>query len=294
MPDLIYPTASLDDRITMRGELAALRADPVVQELRLTSREAEREVYELTFEGALPYPLRLIVAGRSTNYSPPNRFSVNRSVWSNPQPQVTIESITSLMREFEGTNNVHDEITLSNVSQDDRANLIRRYVQEMVSSPTRRPTLAAQMAGPLRTRLDYRSIARRVLPIEELPQGPLPVYDRDPEVTRALRFPSVSSWSAFEVEGISVVNPRAILGHRFDVLDSTPVPVPPWCIPGVWIQRGSDQLMIMDTSDPLFILALPLRVRQEVWIPKAEIEPQWAPCLSPPMGKTRFDREFLV
>lgn len=43
--------------------------------------------------------------------------------------------------------------------------------------------LAQAMANPIRRNLDYQGIARRCLVVDPLPQGALPVYDRDIDVT---------------------------------------------------------------------------------------------------------------
>lgn len=43
--------------------------------------------------------------------------------------------------------------------------------------------LAQAMANPIRRNLDYQGIARRALVVDPLPQGALPVYDRDIDVT---------------------------------------------------------------------------------------------------------------
>ena len=42
-----------------------------------------------------------------------------------------------------------------------------------------RKALAAAMANPIRTSLDYQGIGRKLLMVDPLPQGALPVYDRD-------------------------------------------------------------------------------------------------------------------
>ena len=42
-----------------------------------------------------------------------------------------------------------------------------------------RKALASAMANPIRTSLDYQGIARKLLVVDPLPQGALPVYDRD-------------------------------------------------------------------------------------------------------------------
>ena len=42
-----------------------------------------------------------------------------------------------------------------------------------------RQALAQAMANPIRTSLDYQGIARKLLMVDPLPQGALPVYDKD-------------------------------------------------------------------------------------------------------------------
>lgn len=42
-----------------------------------------------------------------------------------------------------------------------------------------RTALASAMANPIRTSLDYQGISRKLLVVDPLPQGALPVYDRD-------------------------------------------------------------------------------------------------------------------
>lgn len=46
-----------------------------------------------------------------------------------------------------------------------------------------RANLAAAMALPIRRNLDYHGIARRALMVDPLPQGALPTYDRDIDVS---------------------------------------------------------------------------------------------------------------
>ena len=61
------------------------------------------------------------------------------------------------------------------MTQEEKQNLIS---QEMASEQGRMQ-LASAMANPIRTSLDYQGIARKLLVVDPLPQGALPVYDRD-------------------------------------------------------------------------------------------------------------------
>ena len=59
--------------------------------------------------------------------------------------------------------------------------------QEIISQHIRtaagRQKLAASMIQPLRRRRDYASVGRKAFYVENLPDGALPVYDKDPNVT---------------------------------------------------------------------------------------------------------------
>jgi hypothetical protein len=59
-----------------------------------------------------------------------------------------------------------------------REQIIRQYV----ATSEGRTRLAQSMVAPLRARMDYQSIARRAFMVEQLPDGALPIYDRDPDV----------------------------------------------------------------------------------------------------------------
>jgi hypothetical protein len=45
-----------------------------------------------------------------------------------------------------------------------------------------RARLAASMVHPMRERLNYQSVARRIFQVDPLPDGALPVYNKDPDV----------------------------------------------------------------------------------------------------------------
>lgn len=68
------------------------------------------------------------------------------------------------------------------------------------------------MVNPLRSRIDYVSVARRSFLVEELPQGALPIYNRDPDVAQVVSAPSRTEW-------------------------------PDWVVPGVWIQNTATKLL---------------------------------------------------
>ena len=65
------------------------------------------------------------------------------------------------------------------LSSGDRDKLVERAIM----SQEGKIALAQAMANPIRRNLDYQGIARRALVVDPLPQGALPVYDRDIDVT---------------------------------------------------------------------------------------------------------------
>ena len=65
------------------------------------------------------------------------------------------------------------------LSVEQKHEIISKYIK----SPSGRAKLAASMIQPLRKRRDYSSVIRRAFFVEQLPDGALPIYDKDPNVT---------------------------------------------------------------------------------------------------------------
>jgi hypothetical protein len=110
-----------------------------------------------------------------------------------------------------------------------------RLVNSILNDPTGRSLkrLAYAMTEPLRVRLDYVGIGRKLIQTDLLPQGVIPRYDRDfPEVP-AVKIsargnpPTVTGWSDFEeVNTFEIATLRAIKYaeisiRRFNALDRT-------------------------------------------------------------------------
>jgi len=53
-----------------------------------------------------------------------------------------------------------------------------KHGNRLLATSEGRMNLAASMIAPLRPRLDYEGLARRVFLVEPLPEGALPVYGR--------------------------------------------------------------------------------------------------------------------
>ena len=59
----------------------------------------------------------------------------------------------------------------------------QKIISEFIKTPQGRQKLAASMTQPLRTRRDYTAVGRKTFLVEQLPDGALPIYDKDPDVT---------------------------------------------------------------------------------------------------------------
>lgn len=58
-----------------------------------------------------------------------------------------------------------------------------KVIGELIKTPAGRQKLAASMTQPLRLRRDYAAVGRKTFLVEQLPDGALPIYDKDPDVT---------------------------------------------------------------------------------------------------------------
>jgi len=94
----------------------------------------------------------------------------------------------------------------------------QRVIGELVKTPQGRMKLAASMTQPLRTRRDYAAVGRKTFLVEQLPDGALPIYDKDPDVT------------AYVVgeEGqniLAVTKPRRVIFPLFEIASNPEIPL---------------------------------------------------------------------
>ena len=108
-------------------------------------------------------------------------------------------------------------------------------------------TLAQAMANPIRRNLDYQGIFRRTLVLDPLPQGALPVYDRDIDVAAVvISSNGAAPESQVYSERISVpylelvCNPtvriREVRTRRFNIIDRA-------------VQKARQELMAMEDAN---------------------------------------------
>ena len=91
-------------------------------------------------------------------------------------------------------------------------------ISEYIKTAAGRAKLAASMIQPLRLRRDYTAVGRKTFLVEQLPDGALPIYDKDPEVT------------AFVVgeEGqniLAIQKPRRVIFPLFEIASNPEIPL---------------------------------------------------------------------
>jgi hypothetical protein len=85
-----------------------------------------------------------------------------------------------------------------------------KIVDKYIGSQPGRRRLAASMIQPLRERRDYSSVGRKTFLVEQLPDGALPIYDKDPDVTAYVIGEEGQSITA-------VMKPRRVIFPLFEI-----------------------------------------------------------------------------
>lgn len=101
---------------------------------------------------------------------------------------------------------------MSTVSNAVRDKLVGQYIE----SAQGRVKLAASMTQPLRLRRDYQSVARKAFFVDQLPDGALPIYDKDPDVAA---FVVAEDGEAIQ----SYIKPRRIIVPLFEIASNPEV-----------------------------------------------------------------------
>ena len=94
----------------------------------------------------------------------------------------------------------------------------QQVISEYIKTAAGRAKLAASMIQPLRLRRDYSAVGRKTFLVEQLPDGALPIYDKDPDVT------------AFVVgeEGeniLAIQKPRRVIFPLFEIASNPEIPL---------------------------------------------------------------------
>lgn len=106
----------------------------------------------------------------------------------------------------------------------------QKVIGDLIRTSAGRHKLAASMTQPLRTRRDYKSVGRKTFLVEDLPDGALPIYDKDPDVTafvvgeegdniHAVTKPRRVLFPLLEIASNPTIPLTQIKERRFDVID---------------------------------------------------------------------------
>jgi len=94
----------------------------------------------------------------------------------------------------------------------------REIIGEYLKTAAGRAKLAASMVQPLRLRRDYTSVGRKAFLVEQLPDGALPIYDKDPNVTAYV----------IGEEGqniLAIQKPRRVIFPLFEIASNPEIPL---------------------------------------------------------------------
>ena len=94
----------------------------------------------------------------------------------------------------------------------------QQIISKYIETAAGRQKLAASMVQPLRQRRDYSSVGRKTFLVEDLPDGALPIYDKDPDVAAYV--------VGEEGESImSVIKPRRVIIPLFEIACLPEIPL---------------------------------------------------------------------
>jgi hypothetical protein len=104
-----------------------------------------------------------------------------------------------------------------------------RIVDKYIGTTAGRTRLAASMVQSLRERRDYSSVGRKTFLVEQLPDGALPIYDKDPDVTAfvigeeggsitAMAKPRRVIFPLFEIAALPKAPLTQVKERRYDLL----------------------------------------------------------------------------
>ena len=93
-----------------------------------------------------------------------------------------------------------------------------KLISDYIGTSAGRAKLAASMTQPLRLRRDYMAVGRKTFLVEQLPDGALPIYDKDPDVTAYV--------VGEEGENIlAITKPRRVIFPLFEIASNPEIPL---------------------------------------------------------------------
>jgi hypothetical protein len=99
------------------------------------------------------------------------------------------------------------------------SNAVRqKVISDYIRTAAGRQKLAASMIQPLRLRRDYAAVGRKTYLVEQIPDGALPIYDKDPDVAAYV--------VGEEGENIlSITKPRRVIFPLFEIASNPEIPL---------------------------------------------------------------------
>lgn len=94
----------------------------------------------------------------------------------------------------------------------------QRVISEYLKTASGRQKLASSMTQPLRLRRDYTAVGRKTFLVEQLPDGALPIYDKDPDVTAYVVGEEGSNI-------VAVTKPRRVIFPLFEIASNPEIPL---------------------------------------------------------------------
>ncbi len=94
----------------------------------------------------------------------------------------------------------------------------QQIIAEYIKTAGGRARLAASMTQPLRLRRDYTSVGRKTFLVEQLPDGALPIYDKDAGVTAYVIGEEGSNILAIQ-------KPRRVIFPLFEIASNPEIPL---------------------------------------------------------------------
>ena len=106
----------------------------------------------------------------------------------------------------------------------------QKLIGDLIKTAAGRAKMASSMQQPLRTRRDYSAVGRKTFKVEQLPDGALPLYDKDPDVTAyvigeegenivAIQKPRRVHFPLFEIASNPEIPLTQIKERRFDLVE---------------------------------------------------------------------------
>lgn len=196
---LVFRT--LDERINARAEIPNLSRDEYVRAVHwVQDRDLGLRV-DVEFHEGYDTTRDRELAARLEPYLPETR------VEGDLRTPRHLGMTENFIRNY-GSDEQRRNLDQPNIDQETRSRIIEQYI----ATTSGRQQLARAMVAPLRRNLDYQSVARRAFLVDELPQGALPVYDRDPAVAPMMVETSMSG------QEMRILSEFSTPGHDTDYL----------------------------------------------------------------------------